>query len=144
MIRSTLRLAFITLACLGVVIATAQERGCPNCRGQDVGANDTAGHSAGDQDAGGHDAGRRGGAAERHGSRANAHMHERDFAALIANFESPERMNWQRPGALLDSFGDLDGKTVADIRSGSGFLAFRMAERGARVPCVDVDERFLA
>lgn len=78
------------------------------------------------------------------GQTANERMNERSFETLIANFESPERMTWQRPDALLDRLGDLDGKTVADIGSGSGFLAFRMAERGARVLCVDVDERFLA
>lgn len=75
---------------------------------------------------------------------ANEYMNARPFEELVANFESPERMLWQRPDALLDLVGDLDSKTVADIGSGSGFLAFRMAERGARVLCVDVDERFLA
>jgi SAM-dependent methyltransferase len=78
------------------------------------------------------------------GHAANEHMNARSFEQLVASFESPERMAWQRPDALLDQLGPLDGRTVADIGSGTGFLAFRMAERGARVLCVDVDERFLA
>lgn len=93
------------------------------------------------QDHGDHDGSRHGSEA---GHNANAHMNRQPFEQLIANFEGRERMAWQRPDALLDQLGDLEGKTVADIGSGSGFLAFRMAERGARVLCVDVDERFLA
>ena len=75
---------------------------------------------------------------------ANEHMNKRPFMELVTSFESPERMAWQRPDVLLDQLGDLHGKTVADIGSGTGFLAFRMAARGAQVLCIDVDERFLA
>lgn len=78
------------------------------------------------------------------GHAANEHMNKRSLEELIARFESPERQEWQRSDVLLDTLGDLSGKTVADIGSGSGFLAFKMVERGARVLCVDVDERFLA
>lgn len=87
------------------------------------------------------------GASAHHGSgaaSANEHMNQRSFQELVAGFESPERMAWQRPDVLLDRLGALAGKTVADIGSGSGFLAFRMADRGARVLCIDIDERFLA
>lgn len=80
-----------------------------------------------------------------HDDSANAFMHRRAFADLIAGFESPKRMEWQRPDVLLDLLEPLAGKTVADIGSGSGFLALRMVERGAsKVLCVDIDERFLA
>ncbi|MEE4360828.1 MAG: class I SAM-dependent methyltransferase [Pseudomonadales bacterium] len=80
----------------------------------------------------------------RAGHAANAHMNERSFAELVGNFESDERMAWQMPDRLVAKLGPLEGKTVADIGSGSGFLAFRMAAQGARVLCIDIDERFLA
>lgn len=78
------------------------------------------------------------------GQAANEHMNQRSFEELIRNFESEERMAWQKPDALVALLGPLDGRTVVDLGSGSGFLAFRLAEAGARVLCVDIDERFLA
>lgn len=79
------------------------------------------------------------------GDTANEFMNQRGFAELIAGFESPERIAWQRPDVLLDLLEPLAGKRVADIGSGSGFLAFGMVERNASsVLCVDIDERFLA
>jgi SAM-dependent methyltransferase len=78
------------------------------------------------------------------GHAANEHMNQRPFEELVRNFESEERMAWQRPDALVARLGPLEGRTVADIGSGSGFLAFRMADAGARVLCIDIDERFLA
>jgi len=79
------------------------------------------------------------------GESANAFMQRRSFESLVASFESAERMAWQRPGALLELLEPLEGQSVADIGSGSGFLAFMMAERGAdKVLCIDIDERFLA
>jgi SAM-dependent methyltransferase len=78
------------------------------------------------------------------GHAANEQMNARPFEELVRNFESEERMAWQKPDALVARLGPLEGRTVADIGSGSGFLAFRMAEAGARVLCVDIDERFLA
>jgi SAM-dependent methyltransferase len=44
---------------------------------------------------------------------------------------------------VLALFGDLKGKTVMDIGSGTGYFSFRLVDAGARVICADVDERFL-
>ena len=79
-----------------------------------------------------------------HGHDANAHMNARPFLDLVADFEESGRDTWQRPEAVLAALGDLEGRTVAEIGSGSGYFAFRLAEAGARVLCLDVDERFLA
>ena len=74
---------------------------------------------------------------------ANAEMNSRPFESLVANFESSERDAWQQPAKVLDYLGDLEGKTVMDIGSGSGYFSFRLQQAGARVICADVDERFL-
>ncbi|MEE4299003.1 MAG: class I SAM-dependent methyltransferase [Pseudomonadales bacterium] len=91
-----------------------------------------------------HDGDRGDGHAGGHGGAANEHMHARPFLELIASFEEPEREVWQRPDAVIAALGDLEGRTVAEIGSGSGYFAFRLAAAGARVLCLDVDERFLA
>lgn len=74
---------------------------------------------------------------------ANAHMHQRSFAELVAAFESAERDAWQKPELVMELLGDLEGKTVVDIGSGTGYFSFRLAAAGARVICADVDPRFL-
>ncbi len=84
--------------------------------------------------------------AENHGhhhGHANEHMNKRPFEELVANFESPERAEWQKPDSVIAFLGDLEGKTVMDIGSGTGYFSFRMVEAGANVICADVDERFL-
>lgn len=76
-------------------------------------------------------------------SDANAHMHEQPFEDLVAHFEDPSRDHWQQPAEVLRILGDLNGRTVMDIGSGTGYFSFRLARAGARVICADVDERFL-
>ena len=78
-----------------------------------------------------------------HTGEANHHMHQRPFEELAARFESPERDAWQKPDEVLDLIGDLGGKVVMDIGSGTGYFSFRLAQAGARVICADVDQRFL-
>lgn len=74
---------------------------------------------------------------------ANAHMHRIPFEQLVANFESPARDAWQKPDAVMAFIGDVRGKTVMDIGSGTGYFSFRLARAGAHVICADVDPRFL-
>ncbi len=74
---------------------------------------------------------------------ANHHMNQRPFEELVAHFEDPSRDEWQKPDAVLAQLGDLQGKKVMDIGSGTGYFSFRMAKAGAQVICADVDERFL-
>ncbi len=77
------------------------------------------------------------------GGQANAHMNRRAFSDLVAGFEAPEREAWQKPADVLALIGDVRGKTVLDIGSGTGYFSFRLADAGAKVICGDVDERFL-
>lgn len=80
---------------------------------------------------------------DHHHGHANKHMNKRPLEELIANFESPERAEWQKPDSVIAFLGDLKGKTVMDIGSGTGYFSFRLADAGANVICADVDERFL-
>lgn len=83
--------------------------------------------------------------AQEHGGHggANAHMNQAPFEELVAGFESPERAAWQKPEEAIAALGDLSGKTVMDIGSGTGYFSFRLIEAGANVICADVDQRFL-
>ena len=78
-----------------------------------------------------------------HHGHANEHMNKRTFEELVASFESPERAEWQKPDSVVAFLGELQGKTVMDIGSGTGYFSFRLAGAGATVICADVDERFL-
>ena len=59
-------------------------------------------------------------------------------------FESPERTAYQEPDKVLAYIGDLKGKKLMDIGSGSGYFSFRFAKKGANVVAADVQEEFLA
>jgi len=80
--------------------------------------------------------------AHNHGQ-ANANMNQTTFEDLVVRFEGKERDNWQKPSEVLALLGDIKGKTVMDIGSGTGYFSFRLLEAGARVICADVDDRFL-
>ncbi len=55
-----------------------------------------------------------------------------------------ERMVWQKPNQLLDRFGDLSDRVVADIGSGTGYFTFRLALRAKRVVAIDIDTSMLS
>jgi len=74
---------------------------------------------------------------------ANQHMHKTDFRELVARFEEPSRAEWQKPEQIIATFGSLEGKTVADIGTGTGYFAFPVAKRAAKVIAIDIDQRFL-
>lgn len=74
---------------------------------------------------------------------SNTHMNAAPFENLAANFESPDRADWQKPDVAIAALGDLAGKTVMDIGSGTGYFSFKLVDAGANVICADVDERFL-
>lgn len=50
------------------------------------------------------------------------------------------RYLWQKPEMVLDLFGDLSNKTVADIGAGNGFFTFRLAEKAQKVIAIDISE----
>lgn len=76
-------------------------------------------------------------------SAANQFMHQADFDKLVARFEDPARAKWQKPEKIIASLGPLDGKTVADIGTGTGYFAFPIAKKAAKVIAIDIDKRFL-
>ncbi|MGH1365901.1 MAG: class I SAM-dependent methyltransferase [Calditrichia bacterium] len=78
-----------------------------------------------------------------HDDDANAHMHKTPFEELVKRFEEPGRDDWQQPKKVVAMMGNLAGKTVADIGVGTGFFAFPLAEAGAKVIAIDIDQRFL-
>lgn len=52
-----------------------------------------------------------------------------------------DRLIWQQPGKILSLFGDLTGKTVADVGAGSGFFTVQLAYRNAKVLALDIDKK---
>lgn len=53
------------------------------------------------------------------------------------------RDTWQQPSKVLDLLGDISNKTIADIGSGTGFFAFRLLLRNAKVIAIDIDPEML-
>ena len=53
------------------------------------------------------------------------------------------RERWQKPALVLDLFGDLRGRTIVEVGSGTGFFTRRLAERGARVLALDISPEVL-
>jgi len=77
------------------------------------------------------------------GHAANEHMHKADFEKLVARFDDPERVQWQRPEKLIELLGPLAGRTVADIGAGTGYFVFPIAKQAEKVIAIDIDERFI-
>lgn len=73
---------------------------------------------------------------------ANKHMHKRKFEDLVTNFESADRASWQKPEEVIKKLGDIKGKTVMDIGSGTGYFSFKLVEAGAQVIAADVNKKF--
>ena len=55
----------------------------------------------------------------------------------------PGARNSQKPDEVIAGLGPLAGKTVADIGAGTGYFSFPIADRGAKVIAIDIDQRFL-
>ncbi|MCB0617513.1 MAG: class I SAM-dependent methyltransferase [Saprospiraceae bacterium] len=70
-------------------------------------------------------------------------LEESSFEERLANYESKDRVFWQKPDLVIDRLGDLSEKTVADIGAGSGYFARRLAHKAKRVIAVDIDEQFV-
>lgn len=75
---------------------------------------------------------------------SNQHMHRSSTAELIARFDSPERDAYQQPQKVLAYLGELKGKRIMDIGTGSGYFSVKLAAQGAQVIAADVNEEFLA
>lgn len=67
-----------------------------------------------------------------------------NFESLVADYESKDRVIWQKPGMVIALLGNLEGKTVVDIGAGTGFFTFRLVPLADKVIGVDIDPRFIA
>ena len=59
------------------------------------------------------------------------------------DYENLNRVVWQKPEVLLDRIGNLEGKTIVEVGSGSGFFTRRLAKRAGRVIALDIDPGML-
>ena len=66
-----------------------------------------------------------------------------DFDKLIQQYEDPGRVDWQNPEAVLEKMNGLEGAVVADIGIGTGYFAFRLVRRGAKVIGIDIEKKFI-
>jgi predicted RNA methylase len=64
-----------------------------------------------------------------------------EFEADIKQYESPDRVIWQKPDLVIQQLGDVNGKTVADLGAGTGYFSRRIAYKGARVIAIDIDPK---
>jgi SAM-dependent methyltransferase len=65
------------------------------------------------------------------------------FDDLIADYESRDRLIWQKPDMIINRLGDLSTQTVADLGAGTGFFAFRIVQKAKKVVALDIDQRFI-
>jgi SAM-dependent methyltransferase len=68
---------------------------------------------------------------------------EGNFTGMVADYESKDRVIWQKPELVISILGDLEGKTVADIGAGTGFFTFRLVPKAKKVIGIDIDQRFI-
>ncbi|MBR9919721.1 MAG: class I SAM-dependent methyltransferase [Bacteroidetes bacterium] len=66
------------------------------------------------------------------------------FEDRLANYESKDRVFWQKPDLVVDRLGDLSTKVVADIGAGSGYFARRLAHKAKKVIAIDIDPKFIS
>lgn len=74
-----------------------------------------------------------------------AHQHHppqsaTEYAKVL---EDPERDDWQKPDEVIAALKLTGQETVADIGSGTGYFANRLAQHSRRVFAVDVDAKLL-
>ena len=62
---------------------------------------------------------------------------------LVADYESKDRLIWQKPDMIINRLGDLSQQTVVDLGAGSGFFAFRLVPKAKKVIALDIDQRFI-
>ena len=59
------------------------------------------------------------------------------------DWESRDRLVWQKPDMVIRRLGDLSQKTVADLGAGTGFFAFRLVPLAKKTIALDIDPRFI-
>ena len=66
-----------------------------------------------------------------------------EFESLLEQYESNERVIWQKPEMIIALIDDIENKTIVDLGAGSGYFAFRLVGRAGKVIAVDIDPRFV-
>ncbi|HQU58985.1 MAG: methyltransferase [Phaeodactylibacter sp.] len=66
------------------------------------------------------------------------------YPGIDSDYVNTNRVIWQKPEVVINLLGDLSNKTVADIGAGTGFFAFRMAQKAKKVIAIDIDPRFIS
>ena len=54
-----------------------------------------------------------------------------------------DRGTWQNPDLVIQKLGDLKGKIVADIGSGTGYFTFPISRKAKKVLAIDIEQRYL-
>ncbi len=54
-----------------------------------------------------------------------------------------DRGSWQNPDLVIDKLGEISGKIVADIGSGTGYFTFPISKDAKRVLAIDIEQRYL-
>nr|MBP6680611.1 class I SAM-dependent methyltransferase [Saprospiraceae bacterium] len=62
-----------------------------------------------------------------------------DYENEAEQYESADRVIWQKPDLVIQQLGDVDGKVVADLGAGTGYFSRRIAYKGATVIAIDID-----
>jgi ubiquinone/menaquinone biosynthesis C-methylase UbiE len=65
------------------------------------------------------------------------------FDLQVRKYEDPKRQTWQDPKFVIEALGDINGKNIADIGSGTGYFTFQMAVPANKVIAIDIEQRFL-
>jgi SAM-dependent methyltransferase len=65
------------------------------------------------------------------------------IAALVEDYESKDRLIWQKPDMIINNLGDLTEQTVVDLGAGTGFFAFRLVPKVKKIIALDIDQRFI-
>lgn len=74
---------------------------------------------------------------------SNTSQQENKIDDLRQDWESRDRLVWQKPEMVIKRLGDLSQKTVADLGAGTGFFAFRLVPIAKKTIALDIDPRFI-
>lgn len=64
-----------------------------------------------------------------------------DYENEAEQYESADRVIWQKPDLVIQQLGNVDGKVVADLGAGTGYFSRRIAYKGATVIAIDIDPK---
>ncbi len=67
----------------------------------------------------------------------------KDFNFELNVQADPERGSWQNPDLVIKKLGDLSGKIIADIGSGTGYFTFPISRMAKKVLAIDIEQRYL-